>query len=219
MKFKQMLLDTEPKHLEAVLEFANRAFRRPLRDRETADLRGLYAKFRAEELPHEAAIRLLLARVLVAPAFLYRSESPRPGPAQAPLTDHELASRLSYFLWSSQPDAELRDLANQGKLRDPGVLAAQTSRMLKDSKVRRLSTEFACSWLHVHGFDSLDEKSERHFPTFNQLREAMYEETILFFTDFFQTNRSLWNILDAVYTFLNESLANHYGIPGVSGEE
>ncbi len=218
-KFKQMLLDTEPRHLEAVLEFANRAFRRPLRDRETADLRGLYAKFRTEELPHEAAIRLLLARVLVAPAFLYRSEAPRPGSEQTPLTDHELASRLSYFLWSSQPDAELRNLANQGKLRDPGVLAAQTTRMLKDAKVRRLSTEFACSWLHVHGFDSLDEKSERHFPTFNQLRAAMYEETILFFTDFFQTNRSLWNILDSDYTFLNEALANHYGIPGVSGEQ
>ena len=217
--FRKKLVDTEPKQLDAVLEFTNRAFRRPLRARETADLRSLYGKFRAEELPHEAAIRLLLARVLVAPAFLYRSESPRPGTAQAPLTDHELASRLSYFLWSSQPDAELRNLANQGKLRDPGVLTAQTTRMLKDPKVRRLSTEFACSWLHVHGFDSLDEKSERHFPTFNQLRGAMYEETILFFTDFFQTNRSLWNILDADYTFLNESLANHYGIPGVSGEQ
>ena len=217
--FRKKLADTEPRHLEAVLEFANRAFRRPLRDRETAELRSLYGKFRAEELPHEAAIRLLLARVLVAPAFLYRSESPRPGPAQAPLTDHELASRLSYFLWSSQPDAELRDLANQGKLRDSDVLSAQTARMLKDARVRRLSTEFACSWLHVHDFDSLDEKSERHFPTFNQLRGAMYEETILFFTDFFQANRSLWNILDADYTFLNEALANHYGIPGVTGEQ
>jgi len=91
--------------------------------------------------------------------------------------------------------------------------------MLQDGRVRRLSTEFACSWLHVHGLDSLDEKSERFFPTFTRLRGAMYEETIQFFTDLFQNHRSLWNVLDADYTFLNEALAEHYAIPGVKGEK
>ena len=91
--------------------------------------------------------------------------------------------------------------------------------MLKDDKVRRLATEFACQWLHVYDFDTLDEKSERHFPTFAGLRGAMYEETIRFFTDLFQRDLPVLAFLDADHTFLNEPLAEHYGIPGVSGEE
>ena len=89
--------------------------------------------------------------------------------------------------------------------------------MLRDARTRRLATEFACQWLHICDFDQLDEKSERHFPTFVGLRGAMYEESIQFFTDLFQNNGSVLNILDADHTFLNEALAKHYGIPGVSG--
>ncbi len=107
-EFKQRLIDTQPRQLAAVLEFADRAYRRPLTGAETAELRGLYAKLRAEELSHEDAIRLTLARVLVAPAFLYRLEKAAPGREAGPVSDGELASRLSYFLWSSAPDAELR---------------------------------------------------------------------------------------------------------------
>jgi hypothetical protein len=135
------------------------------------------------------------------------------------VNDFELATRLSYFLWSSQPDEQLRAIAASGKLSDPAFLSVQTERMLKDERVRRLATEFACSWLHVHGFNALDEKSERHFPTFVGLRHAMYEETILFLKDLFQNERSVWNILDADYTFLNEALAQHYAIPFVKGEQ
>src|SRR5207244_9386271 len=120
---------------------------------------------------------------------------------------------LSYFLWSSAPDAELRTLAASGKLRNPDVLAAQTRRMLRDPRMRRLATEFACAWLHIYEFDELGEKSERHFPTFAGLRGAMYEETIRFFSDLFQRDGSMLEILDADYTFLNEDLAKHYGIP------
>jgi len=173
----------------------------------------LYRKLRAEEIPHEEAIRLTLARVLVAPAFLYRAEKPGPGDQPGPVNDWELATRLSYFLWSSAPDAQLRAVAASGKLRKPDVLAAQTRRMLRDARVRRLATEFACAWLHIYDFDQLGEKSERHFPTFASLRGAMYEETIRFFTDLFQRNSSVLDILDADYTFLNEALAKHYGIP------
>jgi hypothetical protein len=108
--------------------------------------------------------------------------------------------------------------AAAGTFHRPEVLAAQTRRMLGDPRMRRLAIEFGCQWLHVHDFDALDEKSERHFPTFGGLREAMYEETIRFFTELFQHDGSVLEILDADYTFLNEALAAHYGIPGVSGE-
>ena len=212
-EFKKLLVDTQPKHLDAVLKFADGAYRRPLTDAEKAELRGLYRKLRAEELPHDEAVRLTLARVLVSPAFLYRAEKPGPGDKAGPVNDWELATRLSYFLWSSVPDAELRSVAASGKLRKPDVLAAQTRRMLRDPRVRRLSTEFACAWLHIYGFDELGEKSERHFPTFTGLRGAMYEETIRFFTDFFQRDGSVLNILDADHTFLNADLAKHYGVP------
>ena len=218
-EFKKLLVDTQPKHLDALIEFADRAYRRPLTGAEENELRGLYRRLREQELPHEEAIRLTLARVLVAPAFLYRAEKAGPGVEQVPVSDWELASRLSYFLWSSQPDAELRAAAAAGKLHEPDVLVAQTKRMLHDPRMRRMATEFGCSWLHIHDFDSLDEKSERHFPTFAGLRGAMYEETIRFFADFFQSDGSVLGILDSDHTFLNESLAKHYGIPGVTGAE
>ena len=158
--------------------------------------------------------------MLVAPAFLYRVEKPGPGAGQGPVSDWELASRLSYFLWSSQPDEELRQLAAAGQLRDPDSAGcADAADARATPKMRRLATEFACQWLHIHDFDQLDEKSERHFPTFAGLRGAMYEESIRFFTDLFQNDGSVLDILDADYTFLNEELAKHYGIPGVSGAE
>jgi hypothetical protein len=217
--FRKQLIDTEPRHLDAVLDFATRAYRRPLSDDESKQLRGLYRTLRDKGLPHDEAVRLTLARVLVAPAFLYRLEKPAPGADPAPVSDWELASRLSYFLWSSLPDAELRDAAAAGRLREPDVLTAQARRMLRDGRVRRLSTEFACQWLHVYGFDALDEKSERHFPTFAALRGDMYEESIRFFTDLFQRDASVLSILDADHTFVNEVLARHYGIPDVIGPE
>src|SRR5262249_45992893 len=176
-----------------------------------AELRGLYGRLRDEELPHEEALRLTLARILVAPAFLYRVEKPGPGAKAGPVSDWELASRLSYFLWSSQPDDELRQVAAAGKLHETETLLAQTRRMSRDPRTRRLATEFACQWLHIHDFDHLDEKSERHFPTFVGLREAMYEESIQFFTHLFQENGSVLDILDADYTYVNDELAKHYG--------
>ena len=158
-----------------------------------------------------------MARVLVAPAFLYRIEKPSTGSTQSPVDDYELASRLSYFLWSSMPDQELLEQAAAGRLKETDTLLDQTRRMLRDSRCRHLALEFGCQWLHVRDFDQLDEKSERHFPSFLGLREAMHEESILFFADLFQNNGSVLDLLDADYTFLNEDLAKHYGIPGVEG--
>ena len=220
-EFKKLLADTQPAHLDAVLKFAEGAYRRPLSDAEKSELRALYGKLRGQELPHDEAIRLTLARVLIAPAFLYHAEKPGPGDKQGPVNDWELATRLSYFLWSSAPDAELRAAAASGELHNPDVLAAQMRRMSRDPRVRRLATEFACAWLHIYDFDELGEKSERHFPTFTSLRGAMYEETIRFFTDFFQRDGAVPDILDADYAFLNADLAKHYGITGVkfSGSE
>src|SRR4029453_17567498 len=155
-------VDTEPRHLDALLDFAALAYRRPLADGEKEEVRGLYRRLRGEEIPPEEALR----RCLVSPAFLYRREKPRAGQQPGPVSDWELASRLSYFLWSSAPDQELLDAAAGGRLGEPRGLAAETPRVLGDPRVRRLATEFACAWLHIRGFDQLDEKSERHFPTF-----------------------------------------------------
>lgn len=216
--FRQRLRDTEPNHLEALLEFAGRAYRRPLADSEKDELRGLYTRLREQELPHEESIRLALARVLVGPAFLYRAEKPGPGAEQIPVDDWELASRLSYFLWSSTPDPELSAVAASGKLREPATLRVQMRRMLRDRRVRRLAIEFACQWLQIRDIETLEEKSERHFPTFASVRSVIAEEPVVFFTDLFQRDGSVLEILDADHTFLNEALAKHYGIPAVTGE-
>ncbi|HWE36728.1 MAG TPA: DUF1592 domain-containing protein [Isosphaeraceae bacterium] len=217
--YRKALVAAEPRQVDALIRVAPLAYRRPLTEAEANGLRTLYQDLRREELPHDEAFRLTLARVFVAPAFLYRIEQAGPGKDAVPVSDWELASRLSDFLWSSLPDEELRELAASGRLHNPDVLAAQARRMLRDPKVRRLATEFACQWLHVYDFDSLDEKSERHFPTFAALRGDMYEETIRFFTDISRRDLSILTIFDADHTFLNEALAKHYGIPGVTGPE
>lgn len=210
--FRQRLLDNEPRQLKSVLEFAERAWRRPLVDVEKEKLRALYHVFRGRKLEHDTALRITLTRVVVAPGFLYPTEQPASGNEAAPVTDLELAIRLSYFLCSSLPDAELRRIAGAGELRDPENLAAQTKRLLSDDRVRRLAIQFGCQWLGVRGFDQLDEKSERNFPDFKDLRGSMYEETIRFFTDLFQADGPLLSLLDANHTFVNAELANLYGI-------
>jgi hypothetical protein len=217
--FRSRLQAAEPAQVEAVIDFAARAFRRPLADAEGDRLRALYATFRGEGLDHEAAVRLLLARVLVAPEFLYKIETPGPGREAAPVTGHELACRLSYFLWSSLPDAELLREAAAGRLHEPAVLRAQLGRMVADPKIRRLAEQFGTHWLHVENFDEHDEKSPTAFPEFAGLREAMHEEAVLLLVDLFQRDRPIRSLLDADHTFLNDQLAAFYGIPGVEGPQ
>jgi len=210
-EFKQKLVDTEPAHLAAVVELADRAWRRPLSDAERDGLNALYARLRAAELPHDEAIRLTLARVFTSPTFLHKLETPAPGPAASPVSQTELASRLSYFLWSSLPDAELRAAADAGRL-DDAELMAQTRRMLVDPRIRRLANHFACQWLHVRDFDKHDEKNEELFPEFAALRADMSLETVLFFEDLFRNNGSILEVLEADHTFASEALAKHYGL-------
>jgi RNAse (barnase) inhibitor barstar len=215
--FGKRLVEVEPLHVDAVLEFADRAWRRPLTSVEQKNLRDLYRELREIEIPHEEAIRLTLARVLTSPSFLYRKEQPVDGKKAGPISDMELANRLSYFLWSSLPDAELRGLAVAGKLTAEKTLLAQARRMLDDERTRRLAIQFACQWLHIRDFDQNDDKNEKLYPQFATLRSEMYEETVRFFEDMFRNDGSILGLLNADHTFLNEKLAKHYGIGGVSG--
>lgn len=217
--FEQQLLDSQPKHIDAVLAWAERAYRRSLHPDEALDLRAFYEVLRREEIPHEEAIGLLLARVFVAPDFLYRLEVPPEGAAPGPVSQTELASRLSYFLWSSMPDSALLELAAKGELANDDVLIQQAKRMLQDERGARLANEFATYWLHIANFDEFDEKSDQFFPTFRELREPMQQETLQFFTHLFRNDGSVLDILGADYTFVNGPLAQHYGIPGVTGDQ
>jgi hypothetical protein len=206
--------------MEQLLRFASRAYRRPLRRSERDGLQGLYDTLRKKPMAHEDAFRNVLARVLISPSFLLHLENAPPGLKSHAVNDWELASRLSYFLWGTMPDDELRQVAVSGQLRDPRVLTKQTRRMLQDDRVRGLAIEFGTQWIHVRGFDRFDEKNEKLFPTFDRdLRSAMYEESIRFFQDMFQNDRPVTQILDSDATFLNETLARHYGIPGVTGSQ
>lgn len=218
-EFRKLLVESEPRQIEQLLAFAPRVYRRPPSPAETRELRSLYRQLRAQELTHEEAFRLTLARMLVAPAFLYRLENAPPGEKPGPVSNWEQASRLSYFLWSSMPDERLFRAAAEGRLQETDGLLDQTRRMSRDPRVRRFATEFACQWLHIYDFDQLDEKSERHFPTFPEVRGALYEESIRFFTDLVQRDGPVLDLLNADYTFVNDVVARHYGIPEVSGPE
>ena len=216
--FKKRLVDVEPRHVDAVVALAGRAFRRPLAPAEESRIRTLYDTLRKKDVPHEDAIRAVIANVLVSADFLYKVEAAGPGTAAKPVSDYELATRLSYFLWSSMPDTELLAAAESGRLHDPEVLKSEVRRMLAAPASRRLAEEFGTQWLHVHGFSSLDEKNAELFPTFADLRADMEEETVRFLDDFFRNDRSILSLIDADHTFLNERLAKHYRIEGVTGD-
>lgn len=216
-QYREELRSSESRHLDALFRFAERAHRRPLEAREKAGLLNLYTSLRSEGQEHDPALRNLLGRVLVSPNFLYRIEQPAAGVEPQPVSGWELASRLSYFLWSSMPDGELFRLAARGSIREPKVLAGQAGRMLKHARTRALAVEFAAQWLGFREFDQFQGKNERLFPTFARRRSDMYEESVRFFEELFRRDGSVIDILDADYAYLNQELADHYGIPEVSG--
>ncbi len=202
----------EPSHLAALTAFAERAYRRPLTAAERDDLLAFYQTLREEnELNHEDALRDTLVTVLLSPHFCYRFDLAERS-AQS-RSDYELASRLSYFLWSSMPDAELLAHAKAGDLHKSEVLTAQARRMLRDPKVRGLATEFAGNWLDFRRFEEHNSVDRARFPTFtNELRQAMFEEPIRYFLDIVQHNRSVLDMLYGNDTFVNRPLAQHYGM-------
>ncbi len=196
-----------------------RAYRRPVDD---ADLRRTLEFFRSgrAEGGFEAGIESALSAVLVSREFLFRVEREPEGltPGSAyPLSDLDLASRLSFFLWSSIPDEELLDLAERGKLRDPAVLERQARRMLADPRSQSLVANFAGQWLHLRNLDAITPDG-RLFPDFDDnLRQAMRRETELLFARVLKADRSVLSLLSTRETYLNERLAKHYGIPHVYG--
>ncbi len=200
-----------------VLEpLARRAYRRPLSPNELDELLGLVQRA-AEREPFEQAVRTGVRAILVSPHFLFRMERDPPGAGPHPVSGHELASRLSYFLWSSIPDDSLA--AAQGQLRRPDALRAQVSRMLADPKSRALAESFAGQWLQTRNLAAVTPDRKR-FPAFtSDLRDDMRTETEQFFQAMLREDRSILDLVDARFTFLNERLATHYGIEGVKGPE
>jgi mono/diheme cytochrome c family protein len=197
---------------------ARRAFRRPLSDDSEVDgLMTFYQQGRKEG-DFEVGIQQALARILVAPRFIFRMEDEpanvKPG-ASYRVSDLALASRLSFFLWSSMPDDELLDAASSGKLKDATVLDQQVRRMLKDPRSASLVKNYAGQWLYLRDLEGL-QPDTKEFDA--NLRQAMIKETEMLFDSIIREDRSLLTLLDADYTFVNERLARHYGIPNIRGD-
>jgi Protein of unknown function (DUF1592)/Protein of unknown function (DUF1588)/Protein of unknown function (DUF1587)/Protein of unknown function (DUF1585)/Protein of unknown function (DUF1595) len=212
-----------PRCVDAIVtNLASHAFRRPVTRSEVA----AYLKFvnlaKSQGQSTEQGIQLALEAMLVSPDFLFRIErDPNPLDAATPhrLSDVELASRLSYFLWSSMPDDELLKLAEANKLHEPATLDVQVKRMMTDKKASAFAANFAGQWLEVRNLDSITPDPVK-FPEWTpELKEDFRAETRLFFQYILSENRPLTEMIDAHYTFLNESLAKYYGIPGVKGPD
>lgn len=217
-----------PTHLKSLEHFAERAFRRPLTAAERQDILDFYSHSRRDNgLEHEDAIRDTLVRVLMSPHFVYRVDLDSTAPARTSATDFplprgaralsdlQLASRLSYFLWASMPDAELLALAAKGELQQSDVLLAQVRRMLRDERVRNFATEFGGHWLDFRRFDEHNSVDRERFPAFDEgLRAAMFEEPIRFLGELVRGGGSVLDCLYGDYTYVNGPLARHYGLAG-----
>jgi mono/diheme cytochrome c family protein len=206
---------------EIFSNLAGRAYRRPVTAADVEAPMTFYAEARASGGDFDAGIRAGVARILASPSFLYRIEHDpaevRAGAAHA-VSEIELASRLSFFLWSSIPDQTLMDLAEAGRLRQPGVLAAQVRRMIADERADALVANFTGQWLQLRNLEAKVAPDLLMFPDFDDnIRKAFRRETELLFAHILRENRSALELLGADYTFVNERLARHYGIPGVYG--
>jgi mono/diheme cytochrome c family protein len=200
---------------------ARRAFRRQVTAEDLEPVLSFYRSTRERGGQFEAGIRAGLARILVSPLFIYRIERDPAGARAGSVrrvTDVELASRLSFFLWSSIPDERLLNLAIAGRLREPGVLTAEVRRMVADSRADSFVANFAGQWLQLRNLESKVRPDILAFPDFDDnIREAFRRETELLFANVLRENRSVLELLSADYSFVNERLARHYGIPGVYG--
>lgn len=205
--------------------FAARAYRRPATDDEVERLTGFVHRTLEAGGNFEAGVQLALQAVLVSPHFLFRVElddlvrvAPNGAPAQS-INEYELATRLAYFLWNSMPDEELTALAERGALRAPGEVEKQVLRLLADPRAQSLVEQFATQWLHLRSLEIVS-PNPKQFPAFDpELRAAMRSETEQCFAHIIREDRSVLELLDADYTFVNERLAAHYGISGVTGPE
>jgi mono/diheme cytochrome c family protein len=215
------------RHTEACVrsnlaDVARRAWRRPVRDAEVSNLAAFVSMARRRGESIDQAMRVGVMAVLVAPQFLFRVENTPASHYSSQLIrigDFELATRLSYFLWSSMPDEELYRLARESKLSDPAIRQSQARRMLNDPKAQALVDNFGGQWLHIRNLDHVRPDPDV-FPQYTEaLRQLIKQETRLFFYNIIREDRSILEFLIAKYTFLNEQLARFYGISGVSGDE
>jgi hypothetical protein len=214
--------DEVPCAKKIVSTLARRAYRRPVTENDLETLMGFYQLGRNGGGNFDMGIEAAIQRVLASPEFIFRFE---PDPANvAPdkpyrISDLGLASRLSFFLWSTIPDDQLLAVATQGKLKDPVVLEQQVKRMLADPRAQTLVTNFAGQWLYLRNLKNV-QPDFQNFPDFDDnLRQAMRKETELFFGSIISEDRSVLDLLNADYTFVNERLARHYGIPNVYGTD
>jgi len=211
--------DEEASARRILSSLMRRAYRRPVTDEDLRKPLALYREARAAG-GFDAGIEMSLSAVLVNPQFLFRIETDPPGVAPHSayrLSDIQVASRLSFFLWSSIPDDELLDLAERGELSKPEVLERQVLRMLADPRSQSLVTNFAGQWLHLRNLDSIT-PDLRLFPDFDDnLRQAFRRETELLFEEVLRGDRSVLDLLKSDHTYLNERLAKHYGIPHIYG--
>lgn len=207
----------ESVHLGDIMDFAERAYRRPLTQLERDSMQAFYERLRAkEEASHEDAMRDMVVSILVSPHFWYRADIPADREGVQPLSEHALASRLSYFLWSSMPDGELIAAANRGELQNPQTLIGQARRMIRDNRIRGLAVEFGGNWLEFRRFENHNSVDRERFPHFtDDLHAAMFEEPIRFFSDIAQSDRSILEFLFSEHTVVNAPLADHYGLPDV----
>jgi hypothetical protein len=200
---------------------ARRAFRRPVTDADVNPLLAFYERGRRDG-DFDYGVQNAIEAMLVSPDFLFRVErDPRSAASGAiyRLNDFELASRLSFFLWSSIPDDQLLDLAERRRLSDPAVLQQQVRRMLEDPRSQAFVSNFGGQWLHLRNLETSRPDPDR-FPTFDEgLRQAFRRETELFFESILRENRSIFDLIDANYTFINQRLAEHYDIPGIYGSQ
>jgi hypothetical protein len=213
--------DAEACATSIIAGLAQRAYRRPVTAHDLEPLLGFYSQGHADG-GFESGVERALRRLLASPEFLFRIESDPDGvgPGESyRISDLELASRLSFFLWSSVPDEQLLETAIAGELNDPAVLAAQVYRMLEDPRAEALTTSFASQWLHLRNLDAV-QPDARLFPDFDDnLRQGLRQETQLFFQSILAEDRSALDLLTANFTFLNERVAKHYGMPHVYGDE
>lgn len=224
---RKKILVCDPKSGQACVTkiastLARRAYRRPVTKAETASLMRLVALSKQNGDGIEQGIQLALQAMLVSPNFLFRIEHDADPTDPAKIhrvSDLELASRLSYFLWSSTPDEELLQLAETRKLHDPAILDAQVKRMLADQRSSALAENFAGQWLEIRNLDSIKPDPDRYLAWGPELKNAMKTETRLFFDHVLRENCPISDFLDARYTFLNDRLAKFYGIPGITGAE
>ncbi len=203
-----------------IAAFARRAFRRPVSDAEVERLLALFDRAESRGDSFEASVRLALKSVLISPNFLFLVEPEQEADGIYPLADYPLASRLSYFLWSSMPDDELFKLAEAHRLGEADVLRQQVRRMLQDPRSRALGENFGCQWLGITDLGTTVRPDSKRFPMFDDdMAMYMHEEAVQFVNSVLCGDGSLIDLLDADYTFLNGRLARHYGIDGVTGPQ